>query len=229
MANRFTMLSALCSIALVAAATSSNAATVTIGLQEAGFPSFQTAGSTGSATVTSANFPGGVFGTFAIDSITGSSNPFAFPIVVSGSSSLGTGTGGTLNVFVTVQGLTNPTGAFFSGFTENAISGNTSVQLLTFVDPNNGLFTGTPIGSATFTGLSSSSSGFNIDPALLTNPGGYSLTEEFIITTTGQGSALATITVAVPEASTWAMIMLGFLGVGLVACRRRADTNFRMA
>jgi hypothetical protein len=34
---------------------------------------------------------------------------------------------------------------------------------------------------------------------------------------------------AVPEPATWAMMILGFLGVGLVACRRRGTRTFRFA
>jgi hypothetical protein len=34
---------------------------------------------------------------------------------------------------------------------------------------------------------------------------------------------------AVPEASTWAMMILGFVGVGFLAYRRRGQQNFRLA
>jgi len=41
---------------------------------------------------------------------------------------------------------------------------------------------------------------------------------------------LGTLTVAaVPEASTWAMMLLGFAGVGFVAYRRKAKPAFRLA
>ena len=40
----------------------------------------------------------------------------------------------------------------------------------------------------------------------------------------------ATVTVAaVPEPSTWAMMILGFMGVGFMAYRRRAQSAFRIA
>jgi hypothetical protein len=42
------------------------------------------------------------------------------------------------------------------------------------------------------------------------------------------GSFEVTVT-AVPEASSWAMIILGFFGVGLMAYRRRAKPTFRFA
>jgi len=42
------------------------------------------------------------------------------------------------------------------------------------------------------------------------------------------GSVAATIS-AVPEASTWAMMILGFVGVGFMAYRRRGQPSFRLA
>jgi hypothetical protein len=43
-------------------------------------------------------------------------------------------------------------------------------------------------------------------------------------------TALDTFTVtAVPEPSTWAMMILGFLGVGFVAYRRKSNYSFRLA
>jgi len=44
------------------------------------------------------------------------------------------------------------------------------------------------------------------------------------------GPALDNVSVAaVPEPSTWAMMLLGFMGVGFLAYRRRAKANFRFA
>ena len=44
------------------------------------------------------------------------------------------------------------------------------------------------------------------------------------------GNLLADVNVsAVPEASTWAMMILGFLGVGFTAYRRKAKPSFRLA
>lgn len=42
------------------------------------------------------------------------------------------------------------------------------------------------------------------------------------------GNLTATVS-AVPEASTWAMMILGFLGVGFVACRRKSGPALRIA
>jgi hypothetical protein len=47
---------------------------------------------------------------------------------------------------------------------------------------------------------------------------------------TQQGDLLALVNVtAVPEASTWAMMVLGFFGVGFMAYRRNGKPNFRIA
>jgi PEP-CTERM motif len=39
----------------------------------------------------------------------------------------------------------------------------------------------------------------------------------------------ATVTASVPEPSTWAMMILGFMGVGFMAYRRKAHSSFRIA
>jgi hypothetical protein len=44
----------------------------------------------------------------------------------------------------------------------------------------------------------------------------------------GQTGAVTGVS-AVPEVSTWAMMILGFLGVGFMAYRRRGQPNFRLA
>jgi len=65
------------------------------------------------------------------------------------------------------------------------------------------------------------------------SPGSYSFWAAPIGTTnylTGDGpvQVLATIT-AIPEASTWAMMLLGFASVGFVAYRRKSKPAFRLA
>ena len=47
--------------------------------------------------------------------------------------------------------------------------------------------------------------------------------------TTGTGSFGATAVAAVPEPSTWAMMIVGFLGLGFMAYRRRNQTAFSAA
>jgi hypothetical protein len=50
------------------------------------------------------------------------------------------------------------------------------------------------------------------------------------ITNDGSTGAIgATLAPAIPEPSTWAMMILGFMGVGFMAYRRRGQQNFRLA
>ena len=47
--------------------------------------------------------------------------------------------------------------------------------------------------------------------------------------TSGYGGNLTTVGIgAVPEPSTWAMLILGFAGVGFMAYRRRSQSTFRV-
>jgi hypothetical protein len=48
-------------------------------------------------------------------------------------------------------------------------------------------------------------------------------------TSTNTGNVAATLTAAVPEASTWAMMILGFFGVGFMAYRRKSQGSLRLA
>ena len=97
----------------------------------------------------------------------------------------------------------------------------------TFIDPGNGLFTGTALSSHNFSDI-----GTDVQLALgnagLVGP--YSLTEQYTLHSNSVGSALSTINIsaAIPEASTWAMMMLGFFGVGFIAFRRKGQGAFRL-
>jgi hypothetical protein len=201
-------------IALIAAlTTSANAAVVTIGLQEAGVNGG--AITTEASGVGTANVGGISYGSFTLNTLTGTSSPFLTDSI-NGNSFNVAGSTGTLNVFITASGLTAPTSAFFSSFTENVLGGVT-VQELTFYNANNAIFgTTTILGVAPFGNI-----GTNVQTAFV-NAGAdlYSVTEEYIITASGGGgSANSTIVVSVPETSTWAMMILGFLGVGFMAYR----------
>jgi hypothetical protein len=195
-------------IALIAAlTTSANAAVVTIGLQQAGVNGgaiFNAISDDGSVSLSKYSY-----GSFTLDNISGTSSPFVTDSI-NGNSFNVTGSAGTLNVFITASGLTAPTSAFFSSFTENVLSAGVTVQELTFYNGT------TPLGSTTFSNI-----GTTVQTSFLdSGPGPYSITEEYIITAgSGGGSANSTIVVSVPETSTWAMMILGFLGVGFMAYR----------
>jgi hypothetical protein len=221
MASRLGIASSLCGIALAAVSiTSANAAIVTIGLQEAGVNGgaiTTEATGTDSAAITNT-----AYGTFNINNVSGT----VLPGSLQGNSLNATGSSGTLNVFVTFQGLNAPSNAFFSGFTENSLTAGTTVQELTLLSTTNALFAGTQLSSQTFT-----TDGAVVQTAFASSGAGpYSITEEYIISTGANGgSGNSTIVVSVPETSTWAMMIVGFLGVGFLAYRRKAAPSFRIA
>ncbi|MFL5296946.1 MAG: PEPxxWA-CTERM sorting domain-containing protein [Phenylobacterium sp.] len=131
---------------------------------------------------------------------------------------------GALDVFVTVQGLTGATPGFLSGFTENLLSSGWSVTETTMLSTTNQLFAGTPLSTATFTGTG----GVNAISHLTAGPGPFSVTERFHIVASGQGNAQSTIDImAVPEPATWALMIVGFGGVGaMLRGRRRTAAAF---
>jgi hypothetical protein len=61
--------------------------------------------------------------------------------------------------------------------------------------------------------------------------GAFSLTEEIDITASGPGPNLFSgdTVSAVPETSTWAMMILGFMGIGFLAYRQKSRPAFRLA
>ncbi len=118
------------------------------------------------------------------------------------------------------------------------VNGTTIVNATSFGGSNNGAFT----RSATLSGLSynvayfiemnvtaiahpSGTATAFLDPYLFLDPSlveqGYS-----IITSPGIGNSL---TSAVPEPSTWAMMVLGFTGVGFMAYRRKSKAALMAA
>ena len=133
--------------------------------------------------------------------------------------------GGTLDIFVTVQGLTNVSPGFLSGFTENLLSNGWSVTETTYYSTTNGLFlTGaTQLSTATFnaTGATTATAPGSAGPSP------YSVTERFHIVAAGIGNAQSTIDVtAIPEPTTWALMIFGFGGVGAMLRRRRTAVAF---
>jgi hypothetical protein len=72
--------------------------------------------------------------------------------------------------------------------------------------------------------------GFNLDPAhnaaFAFNP--FATDTYFITLSVGDLSISETVT-AVPEPATWAMMILGFLGVGFMAYRRKGNVSLRLA
>jgi hypothetical protein len=177
---------------------------------------------------TSANLGTTTVGNFTISSVNGTA--FPAPDYLSSNTIGGsTSTGGTLTIDVTVTGLTQSALQLFSSsFGSNVLNGGLTLTEQTFLDTANGIFTTTgptvtQLGSQGFTG-----GGFQTQVANLgTVPAPFSITEVYTITGTSAGNFNANIDVsAVPEPSTWAMLMLGFLGVGFTAYRRKLSFRF---
>jgi hypothetical protein len=140
-----------------------------------------------------------------------------------------TGTLDTLNIFVSASDITSFSGLVqaLSGLTVNFLTPGWSVTESTFEDNSNTVFgKGTLLATNTFT------SGPDIftllTPVSVTSP--FSVTEEFSIQSNGiSGATNNTIDLsgAVPEPATWAMLGLGFVGMGLLGLtRRRKDSHY---
>jgi hypothetical protein len=137
----------------------------------------------------------------------------------------------TIRLFATETGLTGPVGSslIYSSLTENTLKPGWVAEQWTWWNPSNAkygqqdlllnhTFTATGLGTdenAPVPGL----------PYVITAP--YSLTEELLITVPASGSkgtsgASELIqTISIPETSTWAMLGIGFAGIGLLGVSKR--------
>jgi hypothetical protein len=198
---------------LTVSAGVATATTLSVGMQEAGFNggTITTAGSTSSY---------GNFDPVTVSASLGASPGSLFSNSID-TSALGVG---TLNVYVTEQGITSPVGQvnFFSAFTANVVPVGWTVVESTYLDSANGLYTVSPadlLSTVTFTSAGTTDeSNYN-----LTATGPYSVTELFTITATTEFSANNTIdlTSTVPEPGTLAILGAGLAGIGFI--RRRAN------
>jgi hypothetical protein len=137
-----------------------------------------------------------------------------------------------LHVWFSETGLTTAIGSeettLTSTLTQNDLPKGWTVTELTFLSPTDTVFgTAIPLASMTFTSVGETTDTFSLPPPVISNP--YSLTTEFIIVlakgadTHGDG-ALSTVdvnTAPIPETQSWAMMGLGFAGLGFVGFARR--------
>jgi hypothetical protein len=138
-----------------------------------------------------------------------------------------TGTLDTLNIFVSASDITTVSGLVqaLSGLTVNEVTAGWSVTESTFEDKSNTVF-GTTTLLATHTFTSGPDTFSLLTPVSVTAP--FSVTEEFVIKSNGlSGAANDTIDLSavVPEPSTWAMLGLGFAGMGLLGLTRRRKNS----
>ncbi len=216
-----TVLAATLAAGLCLAAPAAHATLITIALQETGVHSgaiTAVANDGGSGSVTYA----GGYGTFRSNNI----SAFGAPLLddgslISNTLNVSSAAAGTLKIWITETGYTSAFGSsqFLSGLTSNLLRGGvTRVEMITYIDPANGLYGGTILSDVVFTSIGSSSFTTNSPPL----PGQYSLTHEYIITATGKGSSQDTMSLEyVPEPASILLMGLGLAGLGVVRRKRR--------
>jgi hypothetical protein len=131
---------------------------------------------------------------------------------------------GSLKILVTETDL-SPTTFLSAIVTANFNSNLISVTRAIYADSSNTAFGEVTKLIATGTGSFST-----LTPFVTNNP--FSLTEEIDITANAAGAAFSaddSVSGAVPEPSTWAMMILGFMGVGFLAYRRKSGSTLRLA
>ena len=134
------------------------------------------------------------------------------------------GNGGTLSIYVTQTDLNAFNGFLASTFTSNTIA-NASVVLSTYYSASNALFGGTQLRSASFSDIGTFA---GVNPLTLSLP--YSQTVRYDITFgpgAGNFNGTANLTTSVPEPAAWALMVMGFAGLGY-AVRRRPKVTARV-
>jgi len=215
-----TRLLLLAGAACLAMVSIANAATVTIGLQQAGVNGgaiTPVAGGVGSANI--ANLP---YGTFTSNTVDGTGRPILpLPDILDSSSLNVTSDGpGTLRVYVTSQNNNDVSNVWLSSFTTNRLTPGWSVTEQTFLDPANGLFsTAIALGSAVFNSMGTSAAA-----AIAASGNNYSVTHLYTIVATGIGVANSTINLAIPIPGALPLFATGLLGLWALRRKRKNTT-----
>jgi hypothetical protein len=164
----------------------------------------------------------GAFGGFEVNVYSGTDGIYPQLLGTSGHTrnSAGAQNAGVLDVYVTVTDLAHVPNHFDSSFAVNVMPKNWTVTARTYANANNALWGtgGTLLSSHTFGGI-----GVYEDLGEVPfGSGPYSLTARYTITAPTRGEALATISIAaIPEPTSWALMILGFGGAGYMIRRRR--------
>ena len=130
----------------------------------------------------------------------------------------------TLVLDIVASGLlgTGNLTSLLSSFSVSGLPAGWSITEQTFI--NGTLLSTTP----SFTGVSDAAS--DIENALLTNP--FTAEAVYTVTSVGTGNLNGGIDIqvaAVPEPSTWAMMILGFVGITFMGMRKRSGGQVRLA
>jgi PEP-CTERM motif len=212
------MLLSAVAVAALGVAGTTHASTISIGTSiNGGAITTQASGATpGPVTFT------GAVGAYNLDTVSGV-DLTAASLDSNSINATATGTLDTLNIFVSASDITSFSGLVqaLSGLTVNVLTPGWTVTESTFEDNSNTVF-GTTTLLATHSFTSGPDTFTLLTPVSVTTP--FSVTEEFVIQSNGiSGATNNTIDLSgsVPEPSTWAMLGLGFAGMGLAGLTRR--------
>jgi hypothetical protein len=182
-------------------------------------------GGTGSASYVSTSGPGGY-----LYNIGGTGAPaLTMPQLLTQSINIqqANAANAIIDVYVTQSDLTSLNSSLLSAFTSNTLQGLASATISSYYSTTNALFGGTLLQSSVFngTGVFTGANALNV-----TGPWSetvrYSLNFNGGVGSNFNGTANLR---AVPEPATWAMMLLGFGGIGFAMRRRRQPTLAQVA